>query len=109
MRSRAAVVTATLLSVLLGLAVLLGCLFSLVTFVPSAPCPNDTIDSFRRAMTIRTLLSALMTVTALLSIAVARWGVSRHRRNPWPWLAASMLGLVIAAALVVPIDRLGSC
>ncbi|MGW0432170.1 hypothetical protein ACWDV4_06440 [Micromonospora sp. NPDC003197] len=109
MRSPAAVLAATILTVLLGLVALLGCLLTLVTFAPSAPCPNDTIDSLQQEMTTRAVLSALMTLTAILSLAVAWWGISGHSRNPWPWLAASTLGLVIAVVLVVPIDRASTC
>ncbi|MCW3842543.1 hypothetical protein ONA70_20810 [Micromonospora yasonensis] len=109
MRSRAAVVTAAFLTVPLGLSVLLGCLFSLVAFAPSEPCPDESSDSFQRAVLARILLSALMVLTPLLSIAVAWWAVSSRRRHPWPWLAVSMLGLVFTAALVVPIERVSSC
>lgn len=109
MRSRADVVTARLLTVLLALTTLLGCLYSLVAFAPSEPCPDDSIASFQQALLARILLSALMALTALLSIAVTWWGVSSRRRRPWPWLAVSLLGLVFSAALVVPIERVSSC
>ncbi len=88
---------------------LLGCLSSLVAFAPSEPCPGESSDSFQRALLARILLSALMVLAALLSIAVAWWGVSSRSRCPWPWLAVSMLGLVFTAALVVPIERVSFC
>ncbi|WP_157746588.1 hypothetical protein [Micromonospora inositola] len=109
MRSRAAVVTATSMTVLLTLPALLGCLYSLVAFAPSEPCPDDSMDRFQWAILARILLSALMALTAVLSIAVAWRGVSSPRGRPWPCLAVSVLGLVFSAALVVPIERVSSC
>jgi hypothetical protein len=109
MRSRAAVAAATFLTVLLALPMLLGCLLSLVAFAPSEPCPGDSGDSLRWALLARILLGALMVLTAALSIAVAWWGVSSRRTRPWPWLAVSLLGLLFAAALPVPLGWVSSC
>lgn len=109
MRSRAAVVTATFLTMLLGLSASLGCLLGLVTLAPSGPCPDDTTGSLQRTIFAQRLLSVLMVSVALLSIVVAWRAVSDRHGRPWPWLAASLAGLVFSAALVMPIDRISSC
>lgn len=104
-----AIATATTLTVLLAMSAVRGGLYGWVTYaVPTEPCPHESIDHFRLSMLARFLLSALMVMTAFVSIPVAWWGLRPGARS-WPWLAASALGLVLSAVLVIPIDWVSSC
>ncbi|MFC3503858.1 hypothetical protein ACFOOK_23205 [Micromonospora krabiensis] len=109
MRSRAPVLVAVVLTIPLALTVLLGCVYTLVGFAPSEPCPGDTGDTFRIAMDAYRVLSGLMLLTTVASVVVTWWAVTRRRSHPWPWLALALLGFVVSAALVPAINRLGSC
>ncbi|MCO1615947.1 MULTISPECIES: hypothetical protein [Micromonospora] len=109
MRSSAARAAAIVVTVLSGLLTLLGCLSCLPFLAPTAPCPNDTVDSFQQARLVLFLLSVVMLLTAGLSIALAWGGRWSRVRSPWPWLAASVFTMVVSASLTVPIDRMSSC
>ncbi|MEV0004695.1 hypothetical protein AB0H28_20775 [Micromonospora sp. NPDC050980] len=109
MRSRVATTAAVVITVPSGLLALLGCLGFLPFLAPTEPCPNESADSFRQAMILLFLLSMVMLLAALLSIALAWAGRWTQVRNPWPWLALSVLPMAVSAGMIVPIDRLGSC
>ncbi|WBC13668.1 hypothetical protein O7600_21390 [Micromonospora sp. WMMA1998] len=109
MRSRAATTAATVVTLLSGLLTLLGCLSCLPFLAPTEPCPNDTADSFQQARIVLFLLSVVMLLAAALSVALAWGGRWSHFPNPWPWLAVSVLTMVLSASMTIPIDRLSSC
>lgn len=109
MRSRVATTVAVVVTVVSGLLALLGCLGFLPFLAPTEPCPNDSADSFQHARVLLFLLSVVMLLAALLSITLAWGGKWSYVRNPWPWLAVSVLSMAVSAGMIVPIDRMGSC
>ncbi|MEU8663920.1 hypothetical protein [Actinoplanes philippinensis] len=98
------VVSALVMSVVLIVLTMFGCLLTVVTGVPSEPCPYDGASpSFAGKRLVVFVLGAALMLLSFTSIVLAWVGVTRRDRRTRPLLLGAGGGLLGGAALAATV------